>query len=452
MWQETKPPAWGLAVCLVLLGAPAAAQSWIEFADVSVTAIVADEEDPDPVGLTDTFEKDLAVGDVDRDGDPDVVVARKVRFSEPGGKRNALFLNQGGVLIERSAEDAPQFLDQTDDRDVILADVDGDGWLDLVTATTFAEQPRLYMNLRESLGVWRGFAWVPTDGRLPEFSPAPQFCAVVAGDVDNDDDLDLFFVDYDNNLEDRLLINDGAGFFSDETLERMSAAMSRSAFGTDAAIVDMNGDGARDIVKLSTLNDNPNSVRILYNAGGAEIGTFDAMEHVYTESPYMMEVVDLNRDQRPDIYVVDDQQDAYLINTGNNAQGRAEFTTLTVVSSPTTANFGGNTATADFDDNGYPDLLVADVDTDIPGCDRHMAALRNLGDAPLVTVDDPLAGAGRPWLPNGTFDIAVADFDGDGALDFWAGTCAGNRLFLGTLLFRDGFESGDTSAWSAIVE
>ncbi len=33
---------------------------------------------------------------------------------------------------------------------MILADLDGDDWLDLVTVTTFAEQPRIYMNLGEN--------------------------------------------------------------------------------------------------------------------------------------------------------------------------------------------------------------------------------------------------------------------------------------------------------------
>lgn len=388
-----------LLIAAALLTAPAAVQDWMFFEDVSATHIVADDGAPDPVGITDSFEKDLAAGDVDRDGDLDLVVARKVRFSTAGGKRNVLFLNEGGVMTDRTGDFIPGFLDPTDDRDVALVDVDGDQWLDIVTVTTFSEQSRLYMNLgHDEDDVWQGFEWVPADARLPIFSPAPKFCAVAAGDIDNDDDLDLFFVDYDNNLEDRLLINYGAGFFPDETQAQMSAAMSQSAFGTDAQIVDMNGDGARDIVKLSTLNDTPNSVRILYNAGGEHLGTFDALDHVYTESPYMMEVLDLNLDQRPDIYVVDDQEDAYLINTGNDGQNHAVFTTLTVNGSPETDEFGGNTASADLDGNGYPDVMVSDVDTDIPGCDRRLTALRNLGDAPMVTITDPINGADRPWL------------------------------------------------------
>lgn len=435
---------------------PAAAQ-WIDFDDVSSARIVVDEDAEDPVGLTDPFEKDLISADIDQDGDIDLVVARKVRFSNAGGKRNVLFMNEGGTMVDRTALWAPAMLDETDDRDVILVDVDGDGWLDMVTATTFGEQPRIYLSVvaipgPEGGATWAGFDHEASSGRLPIFVPGPKFCAVVAGDIDNDLDQDLFFVDYSNDLEDRLLINDGNGFFTDETATRMSAAMSESAFGTDAQIVDMNGDGAADIVKLSTLGGDPNSVRVLYNAGGDDIGTFDFMQHALVGSPYMMEVGDLDNDDRPDIYVVEDGQDSYVLNTGNDAQGHVTWSEQAVTGSPATNSFGGNVKLADLDGNGYRDAVVADVDTDFEFCDRQPAALRNGGEEPVPILTDPLGGAQPSWMPTGTFDFEVADFNGDGKLDLWAGTCTGNRLFFApSPVFADGFEAGDTGGWSSSV-
>ncbi len=435
-----------------------AAQEWPDFEEISGTHIVADEGAADPVGLTDTFEKDLAAGDVDRDGDIDLLIARKVRFSNPGGKRNVVFLNEGGVLVDRTAEVAPDFLDATDDRDILLVDVDGDTWLDVVTATTFAEQPRLYLNLGDpDADGWDGFALAP--GRLPAFDPGPQFCAVAAGDVDNDTDQDLFFVDYNNALEDRLLINDGKGFFSDETDSRLTPEMSISKFGTDAQIVDMNMDGALDIVKIDTGHldptVDPNVVVILYNAGGEDVGTFDTLEAIYSEDPYMMEIADLNNDGRPDVYVADDAQDVYLLHTGNNVDGFATFQTLAVGTSPLTDSFGGNVVLADLDLDGYRDAAVADVDTDIATCGGTPVLLQNQADVPTISLIDPLTGTPPPFMPNGAFDLAVADFSGDGAPDLWLGTCTGNRLYLSNYeavegaIFSDGFESGNTSAWSS---
>ena len=456
-WSRFAVPSVFVLSSLVLAAGPLSAQ-WITFEDVSATRIVTDEGATDPVGVTDPFEKDLISADIDQDGDVDLIVARKVRFSVAGGKKNVLFMNEGGTMVDRTAELAPAMLDETDDRDVILVDVNGDGWLDMVTATTFSEQPRVYLSVIAVPGpeggeVWSGFDYDPGAPHLPVFDPAPKFCAVVSGDVDNDGDEDLFFVDYSNDLEDRLLINDGNGFFTDETDTRMTAAMSQSAFGTDAQIVDVNMDGAADIVKLSTLGDSPNSVRVLYNAGGDDLGTFNFLQHVVTSSPYMMEVGDLNNDGRPDIYVVSDGQDRYAINTGNDAQGHVIWDERIVADSPVTESFGGNIKLADLDGNGYNDAVVADVDTDFQFCDRQPVILRNDGSTPTPNLTDPLGGAQPFWMPDGTFDFEVADFNGDGQLDLWAGTCNGNRLYFApNPLFADNFESGTTDAWSSVGE
>lgn len=68
-----------------------------------------------------------------------MVIVRKVRFSTPGGKRNVLLMNEAAVLTDRTASLRPDFLDETNDRDVALVDVDGDGWVDMVTVTTVSE-------------------------------------------------------------------------------------------------------------------------------------------------------------------------------------------------------------------------------------------------------------------------------------------------------------------------
>ncbi|MEO1367084.1 MAG: hypothetical protein AAFX50_07875, partial [Acidobacteriota bacterium] len=78
------------------------------------------------------------------------------------------------------------------------------------------------------------------------------------------------------------------------------------------------------------------------------------------------------------------------------------------------------------------------------------ALLRGTGTAPMISYGDPISGANRPWLPRGVFDIEPMDIDGDGVLDLLMGTCDGARVFMGVVveIFEDGFESGDTSAWS----
>jgi hypothetical protein len=140
----------------------------VKFADETAARLVAAAG----VGAADPDEKAFAWGDVDHDGDVDLVVARKQPFTTTGKRRNVLLLNESGVLVDRTAQYAAQsdvpldlgFLTPTNDRDILLADLDRDGWLDAVTAATESDgdpqhiaYPRVYVNRGEDAGGWRGF-------------------------------------------------------------------------------------------------------------------------------------------------------------------------------------------------------------------------------------------------------------------------------------------------------
>jgi hypothetical protein len=252
------------AACAIAFAIPAHADGWVTFRNETASRLPTPPNDP-ALSTADVEEKEYAWGDVDQDGDVDLVVVRKEPFTTPGGRPNVLFMNEGaaeghaidGVLVDRtaqyaSASDVPGdqgFLTPTNDRDVVVVDVDNDGWLDIVTAPTslsvgqakHISHPRVYMNLGEKGGAWQGFRY--EDARIPQMHElaGPRFASVSAGDVTGDGYADLYFSDYDSggeeifDYENKLLINAGAanpGFFTDETASRLTAPMWHTAFAT----------------------------------------------------------------------------------------------------------------------------------------------------------------------------------------------------------------------------
>ena len=469
-----------LAAALIA-SAPAFAQfnvQWVQFQDQTATRLVSDPL----LGVNDPDEKDYAWGDVNHDGWIDLVVVRKEPFTSPGRRPNVLFMNENGVLVDRTAQyasdsDVPGdqgFLTPTNDRDVVLADFNGDGWLDIATAVTISDglpkpisHPRIYINKGAINGVWQGFRFeanrspqlyvLHADG-TPDFTkPSPgRFCSIAAGDVDGDGDIDLFFGDYDSgevgppeppgmDLNDRLWINDGNGFFTDSWETRMNANMLLSAFSMAAAIADMNNDGINDVIKDTALNP-PQYVGIAYNQPPDPI-VFDFLSTPHTFAPYFVSVGDLNNDGRLDMVVTDDNADRYDLNTGNDALGHAMFPVSRTFLFPTGAGygddgFGSQSLIVDLDQDGWKDVLISDVDVDLPGCSRRMHIYHNLGGPPNVTLREEaeMAGASSGWkgavgfsppsVLQGVHNVAAFDIDRDGDKDLVIGRCTGTSVWI----------------------
>ena len=410
---------------------------------------------PSALSLTDPEEKDYAWGDLDQDGDDDLVCVRKQPFTTEGRFANVLFMNEGGVLTIRSTEfasasDVPGdqgFLTPTNDRDVILADVDQDGWLDVITATTLTpsapkhiSHPRIYINLGSAGdGTWLGL--MHQDARFPQLAlnnvdTFPKFCGLGAGDVTGDGFPDLFFAHYDAgnsaglDLEDRLLVNDGSGFFVDESNARMTSAMLNSGFGTSAQIADINGDTFADVLdgesgKTAVSYNNPNNG-----------GTFNLLDPPYSGAAYHVSSGDLNQDDRLDLLVSDDGLDRYILNLGNDALGRVvwgPFQTYNIDD-----GFASNNMTADIDGDGWPEALYSDVDVDIPGCARRAHIYHNRGGQAGGAVEmHEEAGGGSVGAMGiatadlrGMHDIAAFDLEGDGDIDLIFGRCVGTSVWV----------------------
>ena len=199
MYLRTLTPAL-LCVC-----APAAfGGTWINFFDETADRVVCEST----LFADDDQEKDYAWGDVDRDGDIDLVIVRKEPFTSSGRYPNVLLLNEGGVLVDYTDQYAVAadvagdegFLTPTNDRDVILVDLNDDV---MVTRTTLMDgaQAHFHPHLhepRESNDLQVPLRGEPHSGNARH---GHRDLLVAAGDIDGDGDEDLYFGDKDSGPE-----------------------------------------------------------------------------------------------------------------------------------------------------------------------------------------------------------------------------------------------------------
>ncbi len=243
-----------------------------------------------PIPFSDCPGLDMAVGDVDGDGDPDLL-----EYSyrhDPSDRTIFLFLNRGRALFDLAPPGSIQGVPKDSILYALFLDVDGDKDLDLAMVM----EKSLYTTSEEYLAI------LLNDGkgrfRFHSKFPAPNaFCSAFSGDLDKDGDQDvLVFTSMGGrDLRPLIFINDGKGNFSEESAGRIPSCMSPYGSG---ALGDFDGDGDLDIVVGSEKSD-----QLFLNDGQGrftEDAAFRALAPSRPASSYF--ACDLDRDGDLDLY------------------------------------------------------------------------------------------------------------------------------------------------------
>src|SRR5437868_5495939 len=257
----------------------------------AITVVLCSAEDPQPL-----FEaapgspiavaggpQNLAIGDVNNDGKPDLVIACV--------KDSIAVLLGDGAGGFRAAPGSPVKLTHSPG-EMALGDINGDGNLDL--ALTDHDSYAVTVLLGDGKG---GFAPAPGSPVATKQGRHPHTHGLALADVNRDGKLDLITANNDDN-DVAVLLGDGKGGFT-------PAPGSPFAVGPSPyplAVGDVNGDGSLDIVAPNS-KPGERTVTVLLGDGKGGFRPAKGSPFPTAGQAYYVALGDVNGDGKPDLVV-----------------------------------------------------------------------------------------------------------------------------------------------------
>ena len=348
------------------------------------------------------------MGDFNGDGKLDLAVANNPVSSIGAIGTIAIYLNQGSGSF--AAPLATTLQNSNLCGTVLAGDVNGDGKTDLVVSTQFANQVILVL-----LGNGDG-----TFTQLPEIPGSFGFLSGEIADFNNDGHPDLFL---GGNGKPYLYLGNGDGTFVPQTIPDGSFPGSYQS----VLIGDFNGDKKLDAIAVD-YSDPPFSagtLNLFVGNGSGGLANPVFLQPPSISNPLTAGAADFNHDGKLDLTI--GSNGAYIVfgnGDGTFQMDASQVIPLAVppideshVTNPDTYN----TAVADLDQNGTPDVAAVDSKTGL------LSLFLNDGTG---TFPNAQATPYTFELPPNTFAMAVADINGDGLPDIILSNYANNTITL----------------------
>lgn len=274
-------------------------------------------------------------GDLDSDGDIDLIVIGGDSYRLSG----QVYLSDGFGNYKLDNSSVTPAVNGS----LALGDIDSDGDLDCIVSGRINNSGRTTICINDGIGNFS----------ISQFElPWLKYSDLVLGDVDGDNDLDLFLTGTDNNSNalTGLFLNDGLGEFVLDSLnsfEQLKASV--------ANFIDIDNDSDLDII--SSGESSPGIFKtIVYLNNGSGNYTFDSRNQILGSTNGQLKSIDANNDNYPDLIIsgvrgggFDTRTLLYLNDSG-------------VLKLDTSNNFpyitNGSISTTDLNNDGNLDIMV----------------------------------------------------------------------------------------------
>jgi enediyne biosynthesis protein E4 len=344
----------------------------------------------------------------------------------------------GVQFLHHAPHTSRKYLIETMGSGAALFDYDNDGLLDifLVNGAPFTDPtPKGTIPQKAGPQDWNRLYHQKADGTFEDVTEKAGLqgvgygMGVAAGDYDNDGREDLYVTAYGGN---KLYHNNGDGTFTDVT---QKAGVGGSGWSTSAAWVDLDGDGFLDLVVLRYIQwdwddrwcgehregyrsfchpdvFSPIPMLVYHNNGN---GTFtEEAQKRGLDTPAKalgIAIGDFDNDGHPDIFVANDSMVEFLFhNKGDGTFEEGGLQAGVAVDSEGRTFAGMGMDVADYNNDGLLDLIIDDL------ANQKYALYQNAGDG-TFTYATYAAGVGRMTQLHSGWGVRFLDYDNDGWKD-----------------------------------
>lgn len=352
----------------------------------------------------------IAVGDVNGDGKPDLVIANDCASSNncANGSVGVLLGNGDGTFQAAVSFNTGGFHASS----VAVVDVNGDGLADIIVGECASSSS---CDGTAAVLISNGNGTFQT--AVPYFAGGYTASAVSVADVNGDGRPDLIVANQCANVDDcsngviGVLLGNGNGTFVAATTWN-----SGGQYADSLGVADINGDGKLDVVvahECSSAGKCSNGVLgVLFGNGD---GTFQAATAYSTggQFSYSVFVADVNGDGKPDLLATNrcpstgclgDGSASVLLNKGNG-------TFRTAVAYDSGGPSPDSIAAADVNGDGKPDLIVANNCDGLTCTNGAVSVLQGNGDGTFQAATAYQSGG------YAASSLVAKDVNGDGKAD-----------------------------------